>query len=311
MELFSLGVGNFTETDIREAARAFTGWRTDGDGFVFESRLHDGEPKTVFGRTGAWDGSDVIRIVLEQPAAARFLVRKLYHDFVSEHPAVPDALLEPLCVSFRRSGYDIAQLVRTILESRHFYSSRAFRQRITTPVEYVLGAVRAVYRQYRDDHADFRPLPQRPLIDRLAAMGQQLFAPPNVKGWPGGRSWLNTSTVLERDNFAGALALGTLWREADPRSIESTSPVGADAPEEPAPSRAFDPARLLAEERVSRPDDIVRVLLDLYLPGGVRTEVRSALSTFVARGNPTGAVLERRVREVVHAIFTTSEYQLA
>ena len=84
MELFSLGVGHYTEQDIREAARAFTGWRTDGEGFAFDARLHDGGPKTVLGQTGAWDGGDVVRIVLEQPAAARFLVRKLYHFLVSE-----------------------------------------------------------------------------------------------------------------------------------------------------------------------------------------------------------------------------------
>ena len=122
MELFSLGVGHYTEKDIREAARAFTGWRTDGEGFAFDARLHDGGPKTVLGQTGAWDGGDVVRIVLEQPAAARFLVRKLYHFFVSEKAVPPDALLEPLCESFRKSDYDIAALVRTILASRHFYS---------------------------------------------------------------------------------------------------------------------------------------------------------------------------------------------
>ena len=142
MELFSLGVGHYTEKDIREAARAFTGWRTDGESFTFDPRLHDDGRKTVLGQTGAWDGGDVVRIVLEQPAAARFLVRKLYHAFISEKSVPPDALLEPLCESFRKSDYDIAALVRTILASRHFYSAHAFRQRIKGPVEYVLGAVR-------------------------------------------------------------------------------------------------------------------------------------------------------------------------
>jgi uncharacterized protein (DUF1800 family) len=125
MELFSLGVGHYTEKDIREAARAFTGWRTDGVGFAFDARFHDWGPKTVLGQTGAWDGGDVVRIVLEQPAAARFVVRKLYDFFVSEKAMPPDSLLEPLCESFRKSDYDIAGLVRTILASRHFYSGHA------------------------------------------------------------------------------------------------------------------------------------------------------------------------------------------
>ena len=292
MELFSLGVGNYSEQDIRQAARAFTGWHTDGVGFRFDPSAHDDGTKTVLGQTGAWDGGDVVRIVLDQPAAARFLVRKLYRFLISEN-AAPDSLLEPLCVLFRKSDYDIAALVKTMLASRHFYSEHAFRQRIKNPVEYVLGAVQAVYRRYDEKEADYRPLPQHVLARRLAAMGQVLFAPPNVKGWPGGRSWLNTSTVLERDNFAAVLAMGTLWTK------------------EPEPPLAFDPARLLREENVSRPDDIVRALLDLYVPGGIRTEAQKKLTAFVARGNPSGHALDRRVREPVHAILTMAEYQLA
>ena len=327
MELFSLGVGHYNETDIREAARAFTGWRTDGATFAFDARLHDGGTKTVLGQTGAWDGGDVVRIVLEQPAAARFLVRKLYQYLVSEKSVPPDSLLEPLCESFRRSDYDIAGLVRTILASRHFYSAHAFRQRVKGPVEYVLGAVRAVYRRYGEADAEYRPLPQQVLVGQIEAMGQSLFAPPNVKGWPGGTSWLNTSTILERDNFAEALAMGTVWPNAIP---EPTARVGAgsflvgqivrklngataptDTPEEPAPPTAFDPARILDEEGVSRPEAIVTALVDRYLPGGVRSEVRAKLVAFVAEGRPTGPALARRVREAVHAIMTTAEYQLA
>ncbi|HEY7311738.1 MAG TPA: DUF1800 domain-containing protein [Gemmataceae bacterium] len=305
MELFSLGVGHYTEKDIREAARAFTGWHTDDDGFRFDARVHDGGTKTVLRQTGAWDGGDVVRIVLEQPAAARFLVRKLYHFLISEKAVPPDALLEPLCASFRQSGYDIAGLVKTMLASRHFYSEHAFRQRIKNPVEYVLGAVQAVYQRYDEKEADYRPLPQLVLSRRLGAMGQLLFAPPNVKGWPGGRSWLNTSTVLERANFAAALAMGTLWMAPSQR------PTATKASEEPVPPSAFDPARLLREEEVSRPDDVVRVLLDLYVPGGVRPSAREKLTAFVAEGKPAGLALDRRVREAVHAILTMAEYQLA
>jgi uncharacterized protein (DUF1800 family) len=318
MELFSLGVGNYTETDIREAARAFTGWHTDGKGFAFNAGCHDEGPKTFLGQSGAWDGGDVVRIVLEQPAASRFLVRKLYHFLISEKVSPPDALLEPLCASFRKSDYDIAGLVRTMLASAHFYSDYAFRQRVKGPVEYVLGAVQAVYRRYGEKELDYRPLPQQVLVGWLGAMGQQLFAPPNVKGWPGGPSWLNTSTVLERDNFAAALAMGTLW------SYSVGGPTAAAAPqhlthagarpathEEREPLKAFDAARLLEEEAVSRPEDIVRVLLDLYLPGDVRPEARAKLVAYLAEDRPTGSALARRVREAVHAIMTMPEYHLA
>jgi hypothetical protein len=322
MELFSLGVGHYTEKDIREAARAFTGWRTNGETFTFDHRFHDSGPKTVLGQAGPWDGGDVVRIVLEQPAAARFLVRKLYHFLVSETAIPPDSLLEPLCESFRKSDYDIAAMLRTILASRHFYSGHAFRQRIKGPVEYVLGAVQAVYRAYREEEPDYRPLPQIMLVARLAMMGQQLFTPPNVKGWPGGPSWLNTSTLLERDNLAAALAMGTLWtdfpRQPSPSlarqaGVPHTSPkrLRGEMPEEPPPHQAFDPARLLEEEGITRPDDIVRVLLDLYLPGGIRSELEAKLKAFVMKDKPVGQALARRVREAVHAILTMAEYQLA
>jgi uncharacterized protein (DUF1800 family) len=303
MELFSLGVGNYTEKDVREAARAFTGWHTDGKGFAFNAACHDEGVKTFLGRAGTWDGGDVVRIVLEQPAVARFLVRKLYHFLISERAAPPDALLEPLCESFRKSDYDIAELVKTMLSSRHFYSEHAFRQRLKGPVELVLGAVQTVHRRYGETEADHRPLPSQRLVSRLTAMGQQLFAPPNVKGWPGGSSWLNTSTVLERNNFAGALALGTLW---------TSSPLGLTiSAEDPEPAKAFDPARLLEEEGVSRPADVVRAILDLYLPGGVAPETRAKLVAFLSEDQPTGPALARRVREAVHAILTMAEYQLA
>jgi hypothetical protein len=164
--------------------------------------------------------------------------------------------------------------------------------------------VRAVYKAFPERDADYRPLPHRVLVSRLNQMGQVLFAPPNVKGWPGGRAWLNTSTVLERDNFAAALAAGTLWR--DPPEAAPFVPA-ADVP----PPRALDPARLLADEGATRPEDVVRVLLDLYVPGGVRAEARDALTAFVADGRPTRPALDRRAREAVHAILTMPEFQLA
>jgi hypothetical protein len=322
MELFSLGVGNFTEKDIRDAARAFTGWHTDGEGFRFNAPSHDCGTKTILSQTGTWDGGDVVRIVLEQPAAARFLVRKLYHFLISENTDPPDTLLEPLWVSFRQRGYDITALVRTMLASRHFYSEHAFRQRIKSPVEYVLGAVQAVYRRSDEQDADYRPLPQQVLVRRVDAMGQVLFAPPNVKGWRGGRSWLNTATVLARANFAAALARGTLWNPPLPKR-EAAAPTKAGAPvplqsdsddvssEETVPPLVFDPARLLREEAVNRPDDIVRVLLDLFVPGDIRPAARKQLTAFLAEGKPSGRALDQRVREAVHAILTMAEYQLA
>jgi hypothetical protein len=300
MELFSLGVGNYTEKDVQEAARAFTGWKTGTSGYYFNSAEHDYGGKTVLGSTGEWNGEDVVRIILEQPTAARFLVRKLYHFLVSETAVPPDAFIEPLCAAYRASDYDTASLLKTMLGSRHFFSAHAFRQRIKGPAEFVLGAVRAVYRNYPEDDVDYSALPHQALVPCMIATGQKLFEPPNVKGWPGAKSWLNTSTMLERDNFAGALATGTLWN--------GPSPPGAG---KPPPAKALDPARLLEEEKVSKPKEVVTALLDLYVPGGVRPEVQAKLEEFLSEGNPKGSTFEKRVREAVHAIMTMPEYQLA
>src|SRR5205823_4180692 len=162
-----LGVGNYTEKDVREAARAFTGWHTDGEGFDFNPKYHDDGTKTVLGVTGNLDGADVVRIVLKQPAAARFLAGKLYRYFVSEAENPPPALLEPLADLLRKSDYDIRVVVRTILSSRLFFSGYAFRQCIKSPVDFVLGAVRATVAGAP---------PQQVLVRWVGQMGQELFA---------------------------------------------------------------------------------------------------------------------------------------
>lgn len=310
MELFSLGVGHYTEKDIREAARAFTGWHTNGDEYDFNARFHDDGQKTVLGKTGDWNGDDVLDILLKRDDCGNFLVRKLYRYFISELHDPPAKLIAPLAESFRKTDYDIADLVRRMISSRLFFSEHAYRQKIKSPVEFVIGAVRTVY--------DGQPPPQ-PLVGRLDVMGQLLFAPPNVKGWPGGQSWLNTSTVLARVNFAQALVMGNLWSDVsridvgapqfEPPPIPGQPAV--KMPEEPPPPENEDVARLLRDAKAVKPEEVVRVLLDAFLPGGVGDSAHAKLTAFVADGKPTGAKLDRRARETAHAILSMPEYQLA
>jgi uncharacterized protein (DUF1800 family) len=309
MELFSLGVGHYSEKDIREAARAFTGWHTDGQKFEFNAALHDGDDKTVLGHKGNWDGGDVIRIILEQPSAAQFLARKLYRFFISETASPPASFLAPLADSFRKSDYDIAALVRTILQSRHFFSDYAYRQRIKTPVEFSVGAVRAVFRVGKVQ------VPNSPLVSHLEAMGQDLFAPPNVKGWVGGRAWLNTATVLARNNFAQMVASGTMYSVNNgPRNRAAFRFVGGppkqtDEKEEPEPPPNLDAAAIVQEEKVTDPGQIVDLLVDLLLQGGISEPARSKLKAYLVEGQADAKA--RKVRESVHAIMTMPEYQLA
>ena len=188
MELFTLGRGNYSETDVKEAARAFTGWGYDGQGnFIFRERDHDAGPKTFLGLSGNLTGEDVLRRILEQPAAATFLVTKVYRFFVSD---VPDpARIEPLAGAFRKSGYDIADLMERLLSADWFYDPANVGSHIKSPVELLAGIRRTL--NVKIDN----PLP---LLGYQKALGQTLFQPPNVAGWPGGRSWIDSSSLLLR-----------------------------------------------------------------------------------------------------------------
>ena len=323
MELFTLGVGNYTEKDVREAARAFTGWHSDGEKFEFAPYLHDADTKTLLGTTGPLDGGDVVNILLKQPACARFVVGKLYRNFISENEQPPDSLLEPLADQFRKSDYDIAALMRTMLSSQHFFSAYAYRQRIKSPVEFVLGAARATVEVTIDGDFQDQHILQQALVVPLESMGQNLFAPPNVKGWRGGKNWLNTATMLARQNFGQSLAMGEIWKHSIPRNRDfpefeppeiepAPGQLRTTRPEEEAPKPAeYDVAHLVRTAKVTRPDDVVRVLLETYLPGGVSPAATQKLVAFVAQGKPEGAALGRRIRETVHAIIGMPEYQLA
>jgi hypothetical protein len=322
MELFSLGVGHYTENDVREAARAFTG-RTSDEEEPFDSEAHDDGSKTVLGQAGNWNGDDIVRIVLEQPVAAQFIVAKLYRYFISETAAPPDSLLEPLANSFRKSDYDIGALVDTMIRSRHFFSGYAYRQRIKSPVEFVVGAVRALWKPLKEDdnNDEHRVVEPKMLITPLEAMGQELFAPPNVKGWPGGKAWLNSATMLARHNFAQNVASGHLLlaeqRNIGPRFFEVVSP-DSQAPkdvEKPDPASKRDAASLVKDE--AEPRRVVDRLADVLLQDSIAKGAHDKLSAYMSDGKSTASGKSdkkaegRRVRETAHAIMTMPEYQLA
>jgi uncharacterized protein (DUF1800 family) len=200
MELFTLGEstqgGGYSERDVREAARAFTGWSVDRDDFSFRIRpaFHDGGSKTVFGRTGDFDGDAVIDVMLEQPAAARFVTAKLWKEFVSPTPEGPE--FAAIAAHFRASGYDIPTVLTDLLLSDAFWADSNRGSLVKSPVELVVGAVR----QFGIDPPDTTPL-----VRKSAQLGQNLLVPPNVKGWPGYNDWIDASRLLERKRFAEQL----------------------------------------------------------------------------------------------------------
>jgi uncharacterized protein (DUF1800 family) len=295
MELFTLGVGNYTEKDVQEAARAFTGWHTIAGYFTFNKAEHDFGEKTVLGQRGIWDGDDVLRILLEQGPCVKFLVRKLYRFLVNETADPPDAFLAPVADAFRQSDYDIAVPVRTILRSKHFFSAHAYRQKVKWPVEYALGVARAIGVGITG-RITMSPYS---LLGVLELMGQQLYAPPNVKGWEAGRSWLNTATVLARHNFAHGLVNGLGDVNEYPKRLNL---------------RTFFPtANPLAFARrlgISEPGKFVDFFAGLLLPGDCRPEVRAKLVAHIGDASPDSEAYAQRCRDTLFVLLTLPEYQL-
>lgn len=191
MELFTMGVGNYAELDIREAARAFTGWNYQGLHFVINPAQHDNDPKTVLGRTGNFDGEQVIDIILSQPVTSEFVAGKIYQYFVRED--LSPALRVRLGRLLRDTNYEIAPFLETIFLSQDFFSDASVATRIKPPVELVISTYRKMGMKEVPGIHDFN--------DLTDAMGQKLLFPPNVAGWAQGRSWITPGLLLLRGNF--------------------------------------------------------------------------------------------------------------
>jgi len=189
-ELFMLGEGNYSEQDIKEAARAFTGYRRDVHRFAFMDRQHDGGRKTVFGKSGTWGGDDVIDLALQQPGAATFLPREMARFYLDPECVPSEAQLQSLGAIWRSADFSLATLAQRFFTSRYFFHPSLRARQIKSPTQFYLGLL-------QDLHLDLPPFPGQ-LVTHLRLMGQAFFAPPNVRGWVGGRNWINSATVAAR-----------------------------------------------------------------------------------------------------------------
>jgi uncharacterized protein (DUF1800 family) len=188
MELFTLGRGNYTEKDIRHAARAFTGWQFRGNGeFFFNERQHDAGNKTFFGKTGNFTGEDILQMLLENKQTARFITSKIYRYFVNDTP--DETIIAVLSEQFYRSGYDIAQLMKSIFTADWFYQPSAIGSRIKSPVELLVGMQQTFGIQFQESQNQI-------FLQRV--LGQLLLYPPSVAGWKEGRNWIDSSSLLFR-----------------------------------------------------------------------------------------------------------------
>lgn len=239
MELFTLGEGQYTQRDVSEAARAYTGWSLDPDtsAFVWRADLHDDGEKTVLGRAGPFDGDQVLDILLAQPQTAHYVCTKLWREFVSPQP--DDAQLDAVAARFRASGYDIKTALGALLLTPAFWDEANRGVLVSSPVEFIVGTMRRFDVAYGDT---------LPFAQRSAALGENLFYPPNVKGWPGGATWINSSTLLARKQFVDALFRATeaAWPGKMGGASNAMTKIAAQAKpnESSAPQAANAPKRL-------------------------------------------------------------------
>lgn len=202
MELFTLGEGHYSQRDVAEAARAYTGWTLDANtlAYQFNPKIHDDGDKTVLGQMGNFDGDQLLDILLAQPETATFIATELWREFISEAP--DPAQLAPVAERFRASHYDIKTALRRLFLSEAFWDERNRGVLVKSPAEFVVGAVREFDVGYADQDAT-------PLAAQVRSFGENLFYPPNVKGWPGGENWINSSTLLARKQFIEQLFRAT------------------------------------------------------------------------------------------------------
>jgi uncharacterized protein (DUF1800 family) len=274
-ELFGLGVGNYTETDIKQAARAFTGWTLRGDEYFFDPHQHDTGPKTVFGKTGAWDGDDILRLTLEHPACAKFLAFKILREFAAHDP--PADILADLATTLRESKHDVRAALRRMLLSAWFHGGTSL---IRSPVLFVAGALRSL--GSADESFPETSVNLRTATDLTARLGQDLFEPPTVKGWDGGRNWIHSATLLQRTRFIGELL------------------------SDKGPGRIAPQTELVARAKLDGPAAMVDHYLTLLIATPVSPATRTALEGMIHSSSPA----EEDLRALLQAILTLPEAQL-
>ena len=279
MELFTVGIGNYTEQDIKEAARAFTGYTSDRQSvYVFNPDEHDDGVKTFMGETRAWDADDILGKLVRHPATAHYITAKLFRYFVHDQPS--PATIERLAGVFTASGFDIKAVVVDILTGPEFLSSDAYHNQVKQPIDLVIGALKALDAQ--------NVAPDLPQLTRK--MGQDLLNPPDVSGWKSGTYWLNASTLLERFNFADQVA-------------------GAHNPSGPY---FVDVAGHIRSQSLVTAADVINHYVGLLVDGDVSPEARRALVDYLA-ADPSpedGHLPDEKVRSAVHLVMSLPTYQL-
>jgi uncharacterized protein (DUF1800 family) len=292
MELFTIGIGNYTQADIQNAAKAFTGWQVRGLDAIYTPSRHDNTIKTFMGQSGNFDGNQIIDIIFQQAETARFICRKLYRFFIYEIP--DEAIVDQLATTFRNNNYEIKPVLRQLFNSAHFYDPLTISAEITAPVERAVGAIRQLG----------IPIPANsnivPSYVRASGetFGQSLFEPPNVAGWPGYRQWINTTSLLARNQFTDSIVTGrTLTNQnigfkVNPITFAMMFPLPNDA--------------------IALVNDIIAHLIPMPVSNARRTMLLETLlqGIEVYDWNISDPQAPARIEGLLKVMFRMAEYQL-
>lgn len=284
MELFTLGIGHYSEEDIRQSARAFTGYRINltNQQFRFEPRQHDAGRKSFMGRSGNFSGDEILDLIVQQQACPQLIGWKLCRFFVEDAPS--PQLVSSVAAALRQNHFELRPVLQEIFSSAEFYSDRVIRSQIKSPVQFLVQSCRLL-------ETDF---PRREITQNaLQQMGQDLFAPPNVKGWDGGKSWISTATLLFRNNFANFLLNGTANQPNVPSDLQRT-PIHL--------------AKIIPEKLRDKPEELVANLARRLFQAQPTAKQTGTFVAYLKTRAPDRG--DETMRSLLHLMMSTPQYQL-
>ncbi|MBS0633238.1 MAG: DUF1800 domain-containing protein [Verrucomicrobia bacterium] len=295
-ELFLLGEGHYTERDIKESARAFTGYRQRFGEFFYAARQHDYGEKTIFGRTGHFTGDDVIALAYRQPAAGTFLPHELAKFYLTDEP-LPAAQLEALGAWWSAHDYNLRALAQRFFASQLFFDQEYRANFIKSPVQLYLGLV-------QDLNLDVTPVP-RLVLNPLRQMGQALYNPPNVRGWVGGRNWINSATLAARRRLVGAL-----FNPLNEDKLNADEIAALNAARARGETKFSVDNAVFADLAKLDPAAAADRLLGNFLAAPVSSAFRDTVRQFLTSGAHDDASRLRQLRRTATVLMESSEYQL-
>lgn len=299
MELFALGEGHYTEKDISEGARALTGWSYDrlAQKFIHRPFWHDRGEKVIFARRGNFDGQDFLEMIVAQPQAARFITAKLWNFFAGEMPS--EELVTVLADIFRKSNNTFKPVLRAMFSSEEFYSPSIVRNQVKSPVQWLVGSVRMLERELP---------PPMVCFSLTRNLGQDLFAPPNVKGWDGGLSWITTNNLLARYNEAATLVQGDM--SAVSGLMLANNPginMAVERRLRNIPVHSVDVAKLFNEEERTNKEALIPALERRLLQGKLKPRQEKVLRDFL---DSKKELNNDTILNAIRLVMSTPEYQL-